>query len=219
LIQDASTPLKILNENEKKSIVSFNSNKDKYRNSYNNYDNSYMNNTYKNNAFNFNNNNDYNMNQINNLSSNSNLTSISKTTKKENGIRIKTHKERMKENSSNENLLLKNIEDEKIEKKNENEKTNFSNEIKNEDKNINMNIAGYYDNIRNNRSHVSTQNPDTGAGSRAQNPDTGAGSRAQNPDTGAGSRGKDPLTGYWDQYTGNQEFWEDDDGPPGDECL
>eukprot|EP00596_Hydrurales_sp_CCMP1899_P001404 CAMPEP_0119050436 /NCGR_PEP_ID=MMETSP1177-20130426/69893_1 /TAXON_ID=2985 /ORGANISM="Ochromonas sp, Strain CCMP1899" /LENGTH=101 /DNA_ID=CAMNT_0007028819 /DNA_START=101 /DNA_END=403 /DNA_ORIENTATION=- len=28
LIQDASTPLKILNENEKKSIVSFNSNKD-----------------------------------------------------------------------------------------------------------------------------------------------------------------------------------------------
>mmetsp|Transcript_28245 Transcript_28245/g.27080 ORF Transcript_28245/g.27080 Transcript_28245/m.27080 type:complete len:131 (+) Transcript_28245:15-407(+) len=102
----------------------------------------------------------------------------------------------------------------KMKKKNENEKTNFSNEIKNEDMNINMNIAGYYDNIRNNRSHVSTQNPDTSAGSRAQNPDTGAGSRAQNPDTGAGSRGKDPLTGYWDQYTGNQEFWEDDDGPP-----
>jgi hypothetical protein len=128
-----------------------------------------MNNTYKNNAYNYNNN--YNVNKTN-LSFNNDLTNISKNTKKENGIRIKTHKERMKENSSNENLLLKNnVEDEK----NENGKINLNNEnekeIKNENENsnINMNIGGFYDNM-NNGSHVSTEKPDTGAGVWDQNP-------------------------------------------------
>lgn len=164
-----SIPLKILNENEIKSISNFNSNKDKNKNSYNNYGNSFMSNTYKNNAYNYNNN--YNANKTN-PSFNSNLTNISKNTKKENGIRIKTHKERMKENSSNENLLLKNnVEDEKY----ANGKTNYSDENKkeirneNENSNIDMNIGGFYDN-RNMEPYERTEKPDTGAGVWDENP-------------------------------------------------